>query len=145
TASRKEVFEFIQKELEENVPLLQPLSHELDGRVSQAAGYAMLAELYLNAKVWTGQPVWDRCIQACDKIISGDVGAFNGTMELDSNEALTFGNQNRDSKESIWAIAFSKKGGFAFDWSGFFMGYSNESKALNVGYEGWNAFVVIPS
>ncbi len=145
TASRKEVFQFIQKELEENVPLLQPLSQELDGRVSQAAGYAMLAELYLNAKVWTGEPMWDECIQACDKVISGDAGAFNGTMELDSNEALTFGNQNRQSKESIWAIAFSKKGGFAFDWAGFFMGYSNESKALDVGYSGWNAFVVIPS
>src|SRR5699024_7005766 len=79
------------------------------------------------------------------KIINGEVGAFNGSMKLDSNEALTFGNQNRKSKESIWAIAFSRKGGFTFDWAGFFMGYSNMAKSLDVGYSGWNAFVVIPS
>lgn len=145
TASRKEVFEFVQKELEENVPLLPPLSQAMDGRASQAAGYAMLAELYLNAEVWDGTPMWDECIEACDKIMSGEAGAFNGTMELDTGLNITYGNQNRKSKESIWAFAFSRKGGFTFDWSGFFMGYSNESKALDVGYSGWNAFVVVPS
>ena len=145
TETRKKVFEFIQKELEDNVPLLQPLSQEMDGRFSQAAGYAMLAELYLNAEVWHGTPMWDKCIAACDKIISGQAGAFNGTMELDKDLEITYSNQNRKSKESIAAFAFSRKGGFSFDWGGFFMGYSNMSKALNVGYSGWNAFVVIPS
>lgn len=145
TVSRKEVFAFIQKELEENVPKLKPLSKELIGRVSQAAGYAMLAELYLNAEVWTGTPMWDECIAACDKIMSGQAGALNGTMELDSDINFTFGTTNDLSHEAIFQFAFSHKAGFDFGWGGFFMGYSNMSKALNIGFSGWNAFVVIPS
>ncbi len=145
TRSRKEVFKFIEKELLENIPKLQLLSKQMDGRITKAAGYAILSELYLNAEVWIGTPRWDDCIAACNKIISGDAGAFNGVMKLDENPAVTFGNQNRQSKESIWAFAFSRKGGFTFNWSGFFMGYSNMSKALDVGYTGWNAFCVVPS
>src|SRR5690625_4794878 len=45
TSSRQDVFDFVLKELKENVPLLQALSKEMHRRVSQAAGYAMLAEL----------------------------------------------------------------------------------------------------
>src|SRR5699024_3039540 len=115
----------IEKELLENIPKLQLLSKQMDGRITKAAGYAILSELYLNAEVWIGTPRWDDCIAACNKIISGDAGAFNGVMKLDENPAVTFGNQNRQSKESIWAFAFSRKGGFTFNWSGFFMGYSN--------------------
>lgn len=144
-ASRKEVFEFVQKELEENVPKLKPLSHEMVGRVTQAAGYAMLAELYLNAEVWHDTPMWDECIAACDKIMSGQTGALNGTMKLDTDINFTFGPTNDLSHEAIFQFAYSHKAGFEFNWSGFFMGYSNMSKALNVGYSGWNAFVVIPS
>lgn len=145
TASRQEVFDFVRQELEANVDLLQPLSQETLGRVSKAAGYAMLAELYLNAEVWTGTPMWDECIAACDKIISGETGALNGTMALDGDILTPFSNTNHQSKENIFQFAFSRKGGFTFDWAGFFMGYSNMSEALNVGYSGWNAFVVIPS
>lgn len=145
TSSREDVFDFVLKELEENVPLLQPLSKEMHGRVSQAAGYAMLAELYLNAEVWAGKTMWDECIAACDKIINNEAGGLNGSIELDPDLTTTFGNTNDQSKESIFQFAFSRKGGFTFDWAGFFMGYGNMSEALNVGYSGWNAFVVIPS
>lgn len=145
TASREEVFNFVKEELEANVDLLQPLSQETLGRVSMAAGYAMLAELYLNAEVWAGTPMWDECIAACDKIISGETGALNGTMALDGDILTPFSNTNHLSNENIFQFAYSRKGGFTFDWAGFFMGYSNMSAALNVGYSGWNAFVVIPS
>lgn len=145
TESRKDVFDFVLKELTENVPLLQPLSKEMHGRVSQAAGYAMLAELYLNAETWIGEAMWDECIAACDKIINNEVGGLNGNIELDPDLTTAFSNTNEESKESIFQFAFSRKGGFTFDWAGFFMGYGNMSEALNVGYSGWNAFVVIPS
>lgn len=145
TASRKEVFEFIQEELEENVPNLQKLSIDMDGRITKPAGYAMLSELYLNADVWYSTPMWDKAIAASDSVINGNMGGLKGSLELDENINMAFSNRNRESKESIMAIAFSREGGFSFDWGGFFMGYSNMSKALDVGYSGWNAFVVIPS
>jgi len=45
TVPRSEVFAFIEKDLLDNVENLDPLSQELVGRVSKAAGYAMLSEL----------------------------------------------------------------------------------------------------
>ncbi len=145
TQSREEVFQFVKTELEENVGSLQPLSQELVGRVSRAAGYAMLSELYLNAEVWSGTPMWDDAIKVSDKIINGEGGSLTGTMMLDPDPLGPFNNTNHDSPENIMQFAFSQKAGFAFGWGGFYFGYSNMSRALDVTYSGWNAFVVIPS
>lgn len=146
TRPKSEVFEFVKDELEEYVPKLMPYSEDLVGRVSQTAGYAMLSELYLNAEYHTGTPMWDECITACDKIISGEAGGLaGGAPELADDLNATFSNTNQFAKEALFQFAFSREGGFTFSWAGFFMGYSNISKALNVGYSGWNAFVVIPS
>lgn len=146
TQSRKEVFEFIKQELETYVPQLLPYSNELVGRVSQTAGYAMLSELYLNAEYFVGTPMYDECIAACNKILSGEAGGLNGTIPTLAPDLLkTFSNTNQNASEALFQFAFSRKGGFTFDWGGFHMGYSNISPALNVDYSGWNAFVVIPS
>lgn len=144
-SSQKEVFEFVQNELEENVPKLTPYSEALIGRVSQAAGYAMLSELYLNAEKWAGKPMWDECIAASDKIISGAAGGINGAPKLASDLNSTFSNTNRTASEALFQFAFSRKGGFEFSWGGFFMGYDSMKEVLDVGYGGWNAFVVIPT
>lgn len=146
TQSKAEVFAFVKQELETYVPKLQPYSEELIGRVSQTAGYAMLAELYLNAEYFVGTPMYDECIAACDKIINGQAGGLDGgkpSLAQDINSS--FSNTNRKTPEALFQFAFSRKGGFTFNWDGFYMGYSNMSKALGVGYSGWNAFVVIPT
>jgi len=145
TKPRAEVFAYIQKELEENVPNLAPLSANLIGRVNRAAGYAMLAELYLNAEKWAGKPMWDECIAACDKILSGDGGGLGGGPKLATDLNSTFSNTNQQAPEALFQFAYSQKGGFAFDWGGFFMGYDYMKDVLNVGYGGWNAFVVVPT
>ena len=145
TKPRTEVFAFIQKELEENVPNLLPLSDALIGRVNKAAGYAMLAELYLNAEKWIGQPMWDECIAACDQVLNGEGGGLGGGPNLAADLTSTFSNTNQRATEALFQFAYSQKGGFAFDWGGFFMGYDYMKDVLNVGYGGWNAFVVIPT
>lgn len=145
TAPRSEVFEFVRMELEENVDKLEPLSQELVGRVSKAAGYAMLSELYLNAEVWTGTPMWDKSIEYADKVINGAGGSLTGAMGLDPDILGPFQNTNELSPENIFQFAFSRKGGFSFGWGGFYVGYGNTSKIWDVTYSGWNAFVVIPS
>jgi len=145
TKPRAEVFAYIQKELEENVPLLDPLSDNLIGRANRAAGYAMQAELYLNAEKWAGKPMWDECIAACDKILNGDGGGLGGGPKLATDLNSTFSNTNQRAPEALFQFAFSQKGGFAFDWGGFFMGYDYMKDVLNVGYGGWNAFVVVPT
>lgn len=145
TAPRAEVFQFVMNELEENVEMLEPLSQALVGRVSKAAGYAMLSELYLNAEKWSGTPMWDKCIQYSDKVINGEGGSLSGAMRLDPDILGPFKNNNHLSPENIFQFAFSREGGFTFNWSGFYFGYGNMSQALNVTYSGWNAFVVIPT
>ncbi len=145
TSPRSEVFEFVKSELEANVEMLEPLSQELVGRVSKAAGYAMLSELYLNAEKWAGTPMWDESIKYSDKVINGEGGSLNGSMRLDPDILGPFSPRNEMSPENIFQFAFSRQGGFSFGWGGFYMGYSNMSEALNVTYSGWNAFVVIPS
>lgn len=145
TQSREEVFEFIRTELETYVPQLQPYSEELIGRTTQTAGYAMLSELYLNAERWIGVPMYEESIAASDKILSGEAGGLSGGPALVDNINFTFSNTNQASPENLYQIAYSRKGGFTFEWGGFFFGYDNMREALNVGYGGWNAFVVIPT
>lgn len=145
TASRAEIFQFVIEELEANVENLEPLSQALVGRVSKAAGYAMLSELYLNAEKWTGSPMWDKCIEYSDKVINGEGGSLNGAMRLDPDILGPFKNNNHLSPENIFQFAFSRIGGFTFNWSGFYFGYGNMSQALKVNYSGSNAFVVIPT
>ncbi|MCX2678793.1 RagB/SusD family nutrient uptake outer membrane protein [Galbibacter sp. EGI 63066] len=145
TAPRSEVFEFVKTELETYVPQLPKYSTELIGRTTQTAGYAMLSELYLNAEEWSGTPMWDECIAASDKIINGDAGGIGGAPQLADDLLENYSNTNRTASESLYQIAYSRKGGFSFGWGGFFLGYGNISEALNIGFSGWNAFVVVPS
>ncbi|AWW29199.1 RagB/SusD family nutrient uptake outer membrane protein [Echinicola strongylocentroti] len=145
TATRQEVFAFVEQELLDNVELLQQLSQEMVGRVSKAAGYSMLSELYLNAEKWTGTAMYDKSIEYSDKVIDGEGGSLTGTMALDPDILGPFGNTNHTSPENIFQFAFSRKGGFEFNWGGFYVGYTNMSEVWDVTFSGWNAFVVIPS
>lgn len=145
TQSREEVFNFVKTELETYVPQLPKYSEELIGRTTATAGYAMLSELYLNAEEWIGEPMYDKCIEVSDKIINGEAGGLGGAPKLVNDINSSFNNTNSNTPENLYQIAFSRKGGFTFNWGGFFFGYDNMREALNVGYGGWNAFVVIPS
>src|SRR5699024_2031296 len=140
-----EVIAFIQSELEKYVPQLPKYSGELVGRTTQTAGYAMLAEVYLNAEEWTGAATWGEFIAACDMIIEGIAGGLGGAPQLAENLLSTFSNTNQMATENLYQIAYSRKGGFEFNLSGFYVGYGNISEVLDVGYSGWNAFVVIPT
>lgn len=145
TKPRAEVFAFIQKELEENVPKLPKTSAENIGQVSMAAGYAMLAELYLNAEKWSGKAMYDQCISVCNKIISGEAGGIGGAPKLASDLNSLFSNTNAENPESLFQFQYSRQAGFTFDWAGFYMSYDYMKEVLKVGYGGWNAFVVIPT
>lgn len=106
TASRAEVFAFVEKELKENIDQLPNLSKSLIGRLTKAAGYAMLAELYLNAQVWSGTAKWDECVAACDKILKGETGGLNGAPTLDPDLRSTYVNTNDNSKEALFQLTY---------------------------------------
>jgi len=142
--SRKEVFEFIEKEIKENIAKAPLLSGSMIGRMTQASGYAMLTELYLNAEVWSGAPRWDDCIANADKLIAGLGGAQNGTMALDPNITDQFKPDNNLSKEVIFSIAYDyTRGNFEPKWPDEFYHFK-QSDIYGGGRNGNNGVVVIP-
>ncbi|SKB57756.1 Starch-binding associating with outer membrane [Parapedobacter luteus] len=144
TASREEVFNFIEREILENIQHVPVLSDQMVGRMSQAGGYAMLVELYLNAEVWTGTPRWQDCIAAADRLINGDAGGQNGTVALDPNITDAFKPDNDLSKEVLFAIAYEfQRSNTQPQWTGDFF-YFNQRAITGGARDGNNGTVVIP-
>src|SRR5205823_7144038 len=94
-----EAFAYIEKEIKESIP---DLSEKGDagwyGHFTKTAAQALLAKLYLNAKVFTGQDHWQDCIDACDAVI------HSGKYHLDENWNDPFLVHNESSKENIYVI-----------------------------------------
>jgi hypothetical protein len=108
--SRDSVFRFIESELKAAASLLpasRPGSEA--GRVTSGAANAILASLYLNAQVYTGDvtttgltkgaPRWQDAINAADAVIN------SGQYTLEPNWKKNFAPDNHDSKENIFYIA----------------------------------------
>lgn len=144
TTERKEVFAFVEKEILENIDKVPALSRAMLGRMSQAGGYAMLVELYLNAEVWTGTARWDDCIAAADKLINSQAGGQNGTMALDTNIRDQFVNTNDLSKEVIFSIAYDfTRAKFEPAWTGEFYHFAQRD-IYGGGRNGNDGVVVVP-
>jgi hypothetical protein len=98
-ADRKVVFDFIVKELTENVDKLsETKGGAYYGRFNKWAGYALLAKVYLNAEVYTGTAKWTECLAACNKIAQGGFslhpGGANAASPLGYHYYELFGDVN---------------------------------------------------
>lgn len=146
TQKRAEVFAFVESELKENVDKLPVLSGQLVGRITQAAGYSMLAELYLNAEVWSGKERWADCITACDKIMSGATGGQQGTATLDTKITDPFLNTNTaTSKENLFVLAYNNQLTTTFcGWNSDYFHF-NQKYIYGGSQTGNDGVVVIPS
>ena len=145
TQSRTEVFNFIEKEIKDNINNAPKLSKAMLGRMTQAGGYAMLVELYLNAEAWTGTARWDDCIAAADKLIAGQAGGQNDqTMALDATINDPFVPTNHTSKETIFSIAYEfQNSSFQPQWPGDFFHF-NQRDIYGGGRNGNDGVVLIP-
>jgi len=100
-SSRKEVFDFTVKELEE---ALENLPYEFSqkqnsyyGRVTAPVAFFALAKLMLNAEVYSGQPQWEKTIYYCNSLEA--MGYV-----LEDNYPTNFYIRNENSNENIWTI-----------------------------------------
>lgn len=144
TQPRAEVFNFIEKEIKDNIDKSPVLSRALLGRMSKAGGYAMLAELYLNAEKWSGTARWDDCIAACDALINNTAGGMNGALVLDSNILDTYKPTNDQSREIIFSIAYDYQiSNFTPQWPGDFYHF-NQGQINGNPVNGNDGVVVIP-
>jgi len=95
----KKLFEFLEKEIKENVDFLEDAPTAANyGRVTKAAAYTMLAKLYINAETWIGTAMWKEASEACDKVMQ-----FS-SLKLEPDYFTNFAVQNENSTECIWAI-----------------------------------------
>ena len=101
-ATRRQVFEFIEKELKEiEADLKEPRTNEY-GRVDKAADWALLSRLYLNAKVYTGTERYADCITYAEKAIGSGYSLAPKYSQL----FLADNDTNGAEKENIFTINF---------------------------------------
>ena len=106
-STRKEVYDFVVKELTENIPLLSDkVDKSTYGRFNKWAAKAVLAKVYLNAGVYTGTPQWDKCIEQCNDIINE--ATTNGSYALEPKYKDIFKTNNENSKELIFAVPYDE-------------------------------------
>lgn len=113
--SRKEGFEFIERELKEIVDQKLISENPVYGRVGLDGAEALLARLYLNAEVYAGEARWKDCQDRCKNIIARHQGGgFQGSglaknwMYLfcrDNNEFMP-GGGNAAENEILFGIAY---------------------------------------
>ena len=97
--TRPELFDYIEKELLEIEPLLAEPKQNEYGRADKAAVWMLLANLYLNANVYTGDPRYTEAVTYSAKVIAAP-------YTLEPNYANLFLADNHKSNELIFAVAF---------------------------------------
>ncbi len=138
TSTRQEVFDFIEKSVLENIGLLskQPSSANY-GRINYYVAQAILAKLYLNAAVYTGQPAWEKAAAACDAIIA------DGKYSLATNYFDNFKIHNEHSPELIFA-AVCVENNCGYPPYTFSLSPAHLGAILNVPYISFTEELIVP-
>ncbi len=138
-ASRAEVYSFIESELAgENGCIEQMAEPQTNtyGRADKAAGWMLLARLYLNAEVYTGTPAWENAATYAKKVMDssytladnykylfmGDNGS-NGAQKEILLPILQDGLATQNYGAALFIIASTHKddmasGGTSENWAG---------------------------
>jgi hypothetical protein len=101
-STRKEVYDFIIKELTEAMPNLSENAATTYGQMNKWAAKSLMAKIYLNAEVYTGTPQWAKAIEQADEVIK------SGKYVLDANYSDVFTWTNFNSKEIIFAVPYDE-------------------------------------
>jgi starch-binding outer membrane protein, SusD/RagB family len=141
-STRKEVYDFIVKEITENMPYL---SRDNDGvtygRFNVWAAHTLLAKMYLNAEVYTGIAAWADCISQCDSLLNSNVG-----FALESDQKNVFITENENSSEFILGLAIDAT--YTSDWNQFDIHMQTLQPANQATYEltatPWGGMCAIP-
>lgn len=98
-SERVDIYNHLVQELEQIIPELSTdVNLSTYGKMNQWAARTLLANIYLNAEVYTGTSQWDKCIEQCDAVIN------SGKYTLAANYKDNFIVNNQNSPEIILAI-----------------------------------------
>ncbi len=97
---RADLFKYIESELLACSNILTPPHQNEYGRADQAAAWALLARIYLNAEVYTGTPRYTDAITYSKKVINA------GYSLMPNYSNLFKGDNNLNNPEIILAISY---------------------------------------
>lgn len=133
------VYNFIESELNEIIPLLDPSSTPSTyGRMNRAAALALRAKLYLNAERFTGTEQWTKAAEDAQTIMSGTVGTFTLTSKYSDNFQI----ENQGSTENIFVIPYDKVFATGFIWAPMTLHYASQG-TFNLTFQPWNGYSVV--
>lgn len=131
--SRAELFNWIESELNA-IRTDLPATRTEYGRADQTVADALLARMYLNAEVYTGQPRYTDCIAACSRVIPH--------YSIAENYADLFKADNGENpetlKEIIYPIVFDGRKTQSWAMTAIIVGSRKE--AGGGVREGWGVF-----
>ncbi len=134
TVDRAEVYNWVVADLEEAVPLLpKAVDATTYGRMNYYAGQALLANLYLNAEVYTGTQQYTKAAAACTDVID------NGGYSLTGNYFDNFSASNTGTSEMIFAIPYDQVYYGGFNVSARTLHYASQY-TYNLTAQPWNGF-----
>ncbi|PWJ42489.1 RagB/SusD family nutrient uptake outer membrane protein [Sediminitomix flava] len=131
--TRAEVYTSLVQDLEEAVLYLK--NENIKTLATKQMANSLLAKLYLNAEVYSGQAEWAKAEAKCDSIIA------SGFYSLEANALAPFVTNNEKSSENIFTIPFDRDNLKGFNLHMRTLHYNhNETFDLTVGT--WNGFAV---
>lgn len=102
-STRQEVYDFVVSEFTATIPDLSERSDQSTyGRLHKWAAKTVLADIYLNAEVYTGTPQYQKVIQQTNDIIE------SGRYQLEDNYLDNFSRDNQNSTENIFVIPYDE-------------------------------------
>jgi len=139
--SSEKLFAYIVSELKDIEGQLPAPGQNEYARADQGAAWTLLAKLYLNAKVYTGQEHWTDCITYAKKVI--DEGGYS----LDPNYSHLFMADNNTAEGIIFPIAFDGVHTKTYGGTNFIIhaAVGGDMSASNFGIDGgWGGHRITP-
>ncbi len=143
--NRAELFNFVESELLDitNNNLLKAAKTNEYGRADQAAAWALLARLYLNAEVYTGTARWTDAATYAKKVIG-----VAGYSLKNKYEDLFLADNNKNNPEIILAITYDGLKAYGYGGTSFLINCGSNidyettyaNKIISYGMKGNNNF-----
>ena len=132
---RRAVFQFVENELNDNLPNLSTDPRGTYGRMNAYVARMTLAKLYMNAEVYTGTARWNDALTHLNEIINS--GIYSLALDYHSNFLI----QNEGSPENIFVVPYDKvfREGFNLHQMTLHYGSQNSYNFQNQPWNGWSA------
>ncbi|QGY44636.1 RagB/SusD family nutrient uptake outer membrane protein [Maribellus comscasis] len=114
---RTEVFDFLEEDLLDAVNYLSTIVDQSTyGRPTKYMAYALLAKLYINAEIYTGENRYNDVVSVCDEIID------SGSYTLDDDYLAVFDIDNGpDIKDIIFAVTYNSEDSQQQYWARYWL------------------------